>query len=71
MYRLDVVPSKEMDKLIPKLTWKTKGPRLAEMLLIKTTVRSSKLERGSKLGLYFNFNFSHFGPRYRTQTSPL
>lgn len=33
MYRLNAVLDKEIDKLILKLTCKTKGPRLAKRLL--------------------------------------
>lgn len=42
MHRLNVVPNKEMDKLMPKLTWKTKGPSLAEMLWRKTNKNNNE-----------------------------
>lgn len=78
MYRLNAVLDKEIDKLILKLTCKTKGPRLAKRLLKERKKKKkgnnnegTSHERGSKLGLLLNFNFSPLGLGYVTQTSPL
>ena len=72
MYRLNAIPNKEVDTLILKLTWKTKGPRLAKTLLKeKKKNEGTSPERCNKLGLLLNFNFSPFGLGYLTQYSLL
>lgn len=46
MYRLNTVPNKELDKLILKHTWRTKGPRLAETLFKEEEKEKEKEQCG-------------------------